>query len=60
MNEQQPLLLTGVFLPQADYTGFFNYGDAITTPLYIPVLDIQEKLYKRISDGLNRLSKAGN
>jgi nucleotide-binding universal stress UspA family protein len=47
MNEQQPLLLTGVFLPQADYPGFFNYGEAITTPLYIPVLDVHEEIIQK-------------
>jgi nucleotide-binding universal stress UspA family protein/ribosomal protein S21 len=47
MNELQPLLLTGVFLPQADYAGLFNYGDAITTPLYIPVIDANEKIIEK-------------
>ena len=47
MNEHQPLLLTGVFLPQADYAGLFNYGDAVTTPLYIPVLDVNEEIIQK-------------
>ena len=47
MNEQQPLLLTGVVLPRAAYAGFFNYGDAITTPLYIPVMDVNEEIIKK-------------
>jgi hypothetical protein len=47
LNEKQPLLLTGVFLPQADFAGFFNYGDAITTPLYIPVMDVHEEIAQK-------------
>lgn len=47
LNEQQPVLLTGVFLPQADYAGFFNYGDAVTAPLYIPVLDVNKEIIQK-------------
>jgi hypothetical protein len=47
MNELQPLLLTGVFLPQADYGGLFNNADAITTPLNIPVMDINKEIIQK-------------
>ena len=47
MNEIQPLLLTAVFLPQSDYGGLFNYADAITTPLNIPVLDINQEIIQK-------------
>ena len=47
INEGQPLLLTGVFLPQADYANFFNYGDAMSAPFYIPVVDVNEEITKK-------------
>jgi hypothetical protein len=46
MNEEQALLVTAAFLPQADYASFFNYGDAMAAPLYIPVLDVNEEVMK--------------
>ncbi len=47
LNEKLPVLLTGVFLPQAKYAGIFNYGDAVTTPLYIPVMDAKEEIVQK-------------
>jgi nucleotide-binding universal stress UspA family protein len=47
LNKRHPILLTGVFLAQADYAGLFNYGDAITAPLYIPVIDVDEEIIKK-------------
>ena len=47
LNEGQPVLLTGVFLPQADYASFLNYGDAISAPLYIPVMEVNEEIINK-------------
>jgi nucleotide-binding universal stress UspA family protein len=60
MNDRQPILLTGVFLAQADYAAFFNYGDATTTPMYIPVLDVnEENIEKNISRFKSLCEKQG-
>jgi hypothetical protein len=47
LNDRQPLLLTGVFLPQADFANFFNYGDAMSAPFYIPVIEVDEEVMKK-------------
>lgn len=47
MNDQHPVLLTGVFLPQADCARLWNYGDAMTVPVYMPVADIDEEIAKK-------------
>ncbi len=36
MNEIQPVFLTGIFLPQADYANLWSYTDAISGSIFIP------------------------
>jgi len=43
MNEVSPILLTGIFLPQAEYANLWNYGDAMAGPLLIPVVESSEE-----------------
>jgi hypothetical protein len=47
MNNRHPLLVTGIFLPQADFASFFNYGDAMSAPFYIPVVEVDEEVIKK-------------
>jgi hypothetical protein len=40
MNEEQPVLLTGLFLPQANYANLWSYsGGGISGPVYIPLVE---------------------
>ena len=43
MNEVSPILLTGIFLPQAEYANLWNYGDAMVGPLLVPVVESSEE-----------------
>lgn len=43
MNEVSPILLTGIFLPQAEYANLWNYGDAMAGPLLVPVVESSEE-----------------
>ena len=38
LNESKPVLLTGVFLPQAELTNLWSYADGVGTP-YIPLIE---------------------
>jgi hypothetical protein len=38
LNESQPVLLTGVFLPQAELANLWSYADGVGTP-YIPLIE---------------------
>ena len=38
LNESQPILLTGVFLPQAELANLWSYADGVGTP-YIPLIE---------------------
>jgi len=51
MNEVNPILLTGIFLPQASYANLWNYGDAMAGPLLVPVVESseEEKMKKNIA-----------
>jgi nucleotide-binding universal stress UspA family protein len=51
MNEVSPILLTGIFLPQAEYANLWNYGDAMVGPLLIPVVERseEEKMEKNVA-----------
>lgn len=44
MNEAQPILLTGLFLPSIDYTSTAIYYLGIEGPMYYPVLDREEEI----------------
>ena len=37
LNKLQPILLTGIFLPQTDYATLWNYTDAMGGVLMIPI-----------------------
>jgi nucleotide-binding universal stress UspA family protein len=40
MNEMNAILLTGVFLPQVDYSNLWSYsGGGISGPLYVPLVE---------------------
>ncbi len=40
MNESQPILLTGIFLPQANVANLWSYsGGGISGPVYIPLVE---------------------
>jgi hypothetical protein len=40
MNETQPILVTGIFLPQANYANLWSYsGGGISGPVYIPLVE---------------------
>ena len=51
LNELRPVLLTGIFLPQAEYANLWSYGDAMSGPLFIPVIENseEEKVEKNIA-----------
>lgn len=42
LNEKNPVLLTGVFLPQVSYANLWSYADGVSGPLFVPVLDDEE------------------
>lgn len=39
MNECEPILLTGVFLPQVDYAGLWSYATASVGPFISPIVE---------------------
>lgn len=39
LNELSPVLLTGVFLPQIDYSNLWSYSAGNNAPLFIPMLE---------------------
>ena len=42
MNEQSPVLLTGVFLPQIDYANLWSYAGGTSGNLFIPLLEDED------------------
>ncbi|MGZ5133860.1 MAG: universal stress protein [Flavitalea sp.] len=50
LNELQPILLTGVFIPQVSYANLWSYGSEIAGPLYGPLVmeDDKELIEKNI------------
>lgn len=42
MNEMEPILLLGVFLPQANYANLWSYAGAAEGSVYIPLLESDE------------------
>ena len=61
MNEKQPIILTGVFLPQADYANLWSYSNAPGNPLFIPLVeeDDTEAVQKNI-DHFEQLCRDNN
>jgi len=39
LNELSPVQLTGVFLPQIDYSNLWSYSTGVSGPLFIPLLE---------------------
>src|SRR5689334_22047646 len=42
INEEEPILLTGIFLPQANYANLWSFAKARTEPLYVPLVEADE------------------
>lgn len=42
LNEIQPILLTGVFVPQVNYANLWSYGTAMAGPGFIPLVEAEE------------------
>jgi nucleotide-binding universal stress UspA family protein len=41
MNKMQPIILTGVFLPQTEYANLWSYATAVT-PVFVPLVEGDE------------------
>lgn len=39
LNEQEPVLLTGVFLANAEFSSLWNFADGMNGPLFVPVVE---------------------
>lgn len=55
LNEKNPILLTGVFLPHLQYANLWSYADGFGGPMYAPVIDgdeseVLEKNIRRFED----------
>jgi nucleotide-binding universal stress UspA family protein len=42
MNEQSPVLITGVFLPQINYANVWSYAEGVSGPLFIPLVEDEQ------------------
>lgn len=42
LNEMHPILLTGVFVPQVNYSSLWSYGTAMAGPGFIPLVEAEE------------------
>lgn len=42
LNEMNSILLTGIFLPQLNYSNLWSYADGVGGPMFVPVLDDSE------------------
>lgn len=42
MNQVQPILLTGVFLPQVIYANLWNYTEGMAGPILVPIANDEE------------------
>ncbi|RYY16771.1 MAG: hypothetical protein EOO04_26410 [Chitinophagaceae bacterium] len=51
MNQQAPILLTGVFLPQLEYANLWSYAYSAASPVFVPLTDGDdaENIRKNIS-----------
>jgi len=61
LNEMQPVLLTGVFLPQVEYANLWSYADGMGGPLYIPIVEAgdEEGVAKNIAKFESMCQKNG-
>ncbi len=42
LNERQPVLLTGLFIPQVSYAYLWSYTSAMTGPAYVPFMEAED------------------
>ena len=42
LNEINPILLTGVFLPQTSYANIWSYADGVGAPMFVPAIEETE------------------
>ncbi|MBD0286389.1 MAG: cell wall-binding repeat-containing protein, partial [Flavisolibacter sp.] len=42
LNNLQPILLTGVFMPQVSYASLWSYTNALGGPAVVPLLETEE------------------
>jgi nucleotide-binding universal stress UspA family protein len=42
LHEKNPILLTGVFLPQVSYANLWSYADGLGAPMFVPTMDEEE------------------
>jgi len=46
LNELQPLMVTGVFVPQLDYANLWSYAPTgMNAPVFIPLIEEEENVY---------------
>lgn len=55
LNEKNPILLTGIFLPHLQYANLWSYADGFGGPMYAPIMDgheseVLEKNMRRFED----------
>ncbi len=57
LNELQPVLLTGVFLPQVMLTNLWSYADGIGTPYMLPIDPTEPELLQENIDHFEKLCR---
>ena len=55
LNEQEPLLLTALFIPQLSYADLWSYSSAMTAPYYMPI--IEEEDTKAINESVSNFKE---
>ena len=55
LNELQPVLLTGLFVPQINYANLWSYANAAGGPSFIPLLEDQDS--EVIQENIERFEK---
>ena len=61
LNETNPILLTGIFLPKVDYARLFFFPTAFAAPAYIPVLeDFEEEIIEKNIEDFVALCQKSN
>lgn len=54
LNEQEPILLTGIFLPQAELANLWSYADGVAGP-FIPLIESSES--EIVQQNIDRFEK---
>ena len=55
INEMQPVLVAGIFLPQVDYANLWSYADGSASPLFIPLVEAEYS--DAVADNIERFQK---